>query len=225
MIRLKNGIRHAGLMALLLPILSVSAYAQSSSDILTVYAGPQSVAPLEIIHVTIEVAEESHDNLSNQIVVLTYIADGSVKKLSERTILGLVSFEVPAQRQAGLMKFTARLMDRVSNEAHIVVAAGRAQEFELDVERGDEEFSVNMSSDVIADKFGNKVSDLTFVSLDWIDTDGLKKKQSTQLLNGRVVVTSKCPSSFVAPLKIRAAVNSMQSTSRDVSEFCVKRKI
>ena len=67
---------------------------------LTVYAGPQSVVPLEIISVTVEAVNAQGGSLDNYPVTLSYNADGVAIMISGKTINGLVSFDVPAQTRA-----------------------------------------------------------------------------------------------------------------------------
>jgi len=75
-------------------------------------------------------------------------------------------------------------------------------------------------SDVIADEYGNPVSDLSLISVDWIDDEGLKARQSTQLLNSRILLTGTCPAKFYGALKVQANLNAIQSAPIDVSSYC-----
>lgn len=205
--------------------LSPDLQAETAHHDLTVYAGPQSVSPLEIIYVTLEATTTVKGRtLVNQEVELSYLVDGILKTLSGNMVHGLISFDVPAQETTGLMKFSAKISDVTSNEALISVVAGRPQKFSLNIKAGEKVATVNMASGVLTDLYNNPVSDLSLLSIDWIDSDGLIAHQSVQPMNGQVLVTAKCPAKFSSPLKIRAAFNTVQFLSRDISSLCFAEK-
>lgn len=203
--------------ALVFPAL-VSADTLTNS--VTVYAGPQSVSPGEPINVTVEATDRSGASLNKLPVTLSYKADGTIRTLTGRLEKGLVSFDVPAQTTAGHMTFSATVSGAYSNEAIVAVVAGRPQALYLTVKSGDAAQSVTLSSKVITDEFGNPISDLSPVIIDWIDQSGLKSRQTVQLLNGRVLLTTQCPVSFEGTLNIRAALGALQFTSPKLNALC-----
>ena len=185
-----------------------------------VYAGPQSVSPREIIHVTVEITGMRGNNINDETVNLSYMSDGVVKTLSGTPRHGLVSFDLPAQDTVGLMKFSANTKIGISGDALVTVVAAPPQPFSLKVQAGKHKGSIKLMSDVIADEYGNPVSDLSLISVDWIDDAGLKARQNTQLLNNRILLTGTCPSKFYGALKVRANLNGMQSAPVDISSYC-----
>ncbi len=185
-----------------------------------VYAGPQSVSPRETIHVTVEVTDMRGNNINDGNVSLSYVRDGVAKTLSGTPRHGLVSFDVPAQDTVGLMKFIANTEIGTSEEALVTVVAAPPQPFSLEVEAGRHLGTFNLVSDVIADEYGNAVSDLSLISVDWIDDNGLKARQNTQLLNSRILLMGTCPANFYGALKVQANLNAIQSAPLDVSSYC-----
>lgn len=185
-----------------------------------VYAGPQSVSPREIIHVTVEITGIRGNNINDETVILSYMSDGVVKTLSGTPRHGLVSFDLPAQDTVGLMKFSANTKVGISGEALVTVVAAQPQPFSLEVQAGKHSGNIKLMSDVIADEYGNPVSNLSLISVDWIDDAGLKARQNTQLLNNRILLTETCPSKFYGALKVQANLNGMQSAPVDISSYC-----
>jgi len=102
----------AALIIGLLPSTFVGA--DTLAKAVTVYAGPQSVSPGELIYVSVEAAHANGESVSEAQISLSYKVDGVVTSLSGWLENGLVSFEVPAQTQAGHMTFTAAVMRSVS---------------------------------------------------------------------------------------------------------------
>lgn len=207
--------------ALVFPAL-VSADTLTNS--VTVYAGPQSVSPRKPIFVTVEATDQSGASLNKLPVTLSYKADGTIRTFTGQLERGLVSFDVPAQTAAGHMTFSATVSGAYSNEAIVAVVAGRPQSLYLTVNPGDTAQSVTLSSKVITDEFGNPISDLTPVIIDWIDQSGLKSRQTVQLLNGRVLLTTQCPVSFEGTLNIRATLGALQFTSPKLNALCKLEK-
>ena len=185
-----------------------------------VYAGPQSVSPREIINVTVEITDISGNNINDGNVNLSYLSDGVVKALSGTPRNGLVSFDVLAQDSVGLMKFSANTKGGTSEEALVAVVAAQPQPFLLEAQVGKNMGTIKLMSDVIADEYGNPVSDLSLVSVDWIDDEGLKARQNTQPLNSRIRLIGTCPTKFSGALKVRANLNALQSSSIDISSYC-----
>lgn len=206
-----------GLLANLIPL---KAHADTASS-LTVYAGPQSVSPREVIHVTVEYADESGSSMNDKTVELSYISDGILKTVSGIPKLGLISFDVPAQDMTGLMIFSAKAADVTSNEALVTVVAGPPLPFKITAQPNQEPETLKLTSDMITDSHGNPIADLSLVSMEWIDFNGLKARQTVQLLNGRIALTANCPTNFTSPLRVRAAVNAIESVSKDVSADCL----
>ncbi|MEP1230969.1 MAG: hypothetical protein ABJG88_09870 [Litorimonas sp.] len=181
---------------------------------LNLYAGPQSITPHGVIHVSVQSAAPKIA------VELSYNSDEGYKVRTGMTERGLISFEVPAQKTIGQMRFTAKAGEHVSNSAIVSVFAGPPQDFSLNIERAKSVGSVNISSDVIRDAFENYISSLALVSLDWTDDNGLKASQSVQLTQGRIALETKCPEKFDGALTLRARVNSASSMSSNLSSLC-----
>jgi hypothetical protein len=195
--------------------------ADTLTNSVTVYAGPQSVSPGNPIFVTVEATDHSGASLNKMPVTLSYKADGTIKTLTGRLERGLVSFDVPAQTTAGHMTFSATVSDAYSNDAIVAVIAGRPQKLYLTAKSGDTAQSVTLSSEVISDEFGNPISDLSPVIIEWIDQSGLKGRQTVQLSNGRVLLTTQCPVNFEGTLSIRATLGALQFNSPKLNALCV----
>lgn len=205
---------------LLVNLIPLKAHADTATS-LTVYAGPQSVSPQEVIHVTVEITDKSGSSLHDKVVELSYISDGILKTVSGMPKLGLISFAVLAQDITGLMVFSAQAADITSNEALVTVVAGPPLPFKITAQPNQESDTLKLTSDVITDSHGNPISALSLVSMEWIDFNGLKARQTIQLQNGRITFTSKCPTDFTSPLKVRATVDVIESVSKDVSADCL----
>lgn len=193
---------------------SMPAFA--NSDALTIYAGPQSVAPDETIYVSVGVKMEA---LSGTPVTLSYNIEGMPFTLIKKTEYGVASFGVLAQKNAGQMRFKAQAEGMESEPAIVSVMAGSPKAFDLIIKRGGDN-TVDIFSNVITDEYNNAVSALSLVSLDWIDGQGLKSSQNAYLSRGAIELNSDCPAQYVPPLRIRASVNSASYTSLDLSRFC-----
>ena len=168
---------------------------------LNIYAGPQSLAPRETVYVTIQSEARETD------IELSYLSDGVEKILTGRTEDGLVSFELPAQKTVGHMSFTAKTDKGPFDTALVSVVAGAPQNFELSIRQGKQAESLEISSNVIRDAFGNAISDLALVSLDWVDDSGLISHQNTQLVQGRIALTANCPIAFSRRLQILSLIH------------------
>ena len=193
-------------------------FSRAHAESLIVYAGPQSVSPQEIIYVTIETAALEAD------VELSYIADGHRKTLTGITTHGLISFDVPAQTQTGHMSFTAKARHTESNTALVIVLSGAAETFKMTAKQSDQTGFVDISSDMVTDKYDNIISNLSLVSIDWSDANGLLARHSTQLSQGKIALTTQCPSKFIAPLRLTASINAVSTASPDLSELCRAEK-
>lgn len=202
----------------------ISARAQTPSDSLQVYAGPQTATPGQDISVTIEMTDVDGKSSHDETVQLTYISDGVSTSLSGKVSQGLVSFDIPAQRRAGTMTFIANADDLISNQTVVMVVAGEPIGFKFNVEPSRNANLVDLTTDVISDAFGNPVSDQTLISLDWIDQSGVKQSEFVQLLNGRMTYVSICPDAYAAPLKIRAVLKNVEVFSSELSDLCAARK-
>lgn len=199
----------------------VESYAESDSQILTVYAGPQSVSPRETIYITVEVTSSDDANIDNGTVELSFSLDGNNETQKASTVHGLVSFEVPAQKSAGLMEFSAQYNSSQSNKALVAVVAGTPEELSLKVAPSARGGNVDISSGIIKDSFENSISNLSLVTLNWIDDRGLIGRQSLQLSNGIIDHTIPCPKQISGALNLRATLNSLQFLSSDISRFCL----
>jgi len=216
----RNKLMHSVIATCLLTsLVTPKVYADTVRKI-AVYAGPQSVSPREIIDVTVEITGMRGNNINDGNVILSYMSDGVVKTLSGTPRHGLVSFDVPAQDTVGLMKFSANTKVGTSEEALVTVVAAQPQPFSLEAQAGKHTGTIKLMSDVIADEYGNPVSGLSLISVDWIDDEGLKARQSTQLLNSRILLIGTCPANFIGALKVQATLNTIQSTPIDVSSYC-----
>lgn len=193
-------------------ILTPSAQASN----LNIYAGPQSISPREAIHVTVQSAARK------VVVELSYNTDNGYEVRTGTTEHGLISFEIPAKKTVGQMRFTAKAGKNISNTAIVSVLAGPPQNFSLNIKRAKPVSSVEISSSVITDAFENPISDLALVSLDWADNNGLKASQDIQLTQGRIILRAKCPEKFDGALMLRARINSASSISSNLSSICRK---
>jgi len=102
----------------------------------------------------------------------------------------------------------------------VTVVAAQPQPFSLEVQAGKHIGTIKLMSDLIADEYGNPVSDLSLISVDWIDDKGLKTRQNSQLLNSRILLTGTCPAKFYGALKVQANLNAIQSAPIDISSYC-----
>jgi len=216
----RNKLMHSVIATCLLTSLVTPKVYADTVRKMAVYAGPQSVSPREIIHVTVEITGMRGNNINDGNVILSYMSDGVVKTLSGTPRHGLVSFDVPAQDTVGLMNFSANTKAGTSDEALVTVVAAQPQPFSLEAQAGKHTGTIKLMSDVIADEYGNPVSGLSLISVDWIDDAGLKARQNTQLLNNRILLTGTCPSKFYGALKVQANLNGMQSAPVDISSYC-----
>ena len=197
-------------IGLLWPYFIPSAHAVE----LNLYAGPQSITPREMIHVTVLSGEQK------TAIELSYISDDGEEIRTGTTEQGLISFEVPAQKTIGQMRFTVKAGPVVSNTALVSVLAGPPQNFTLSIKQGMQAGTVDISSGIITDQFGNSISDLTLASLDWIDERGLNASHNVQLTQGRIILGMKCPGEFEGSLTLRAAVSFAEYISTDISSLC-----
>lgn len=220
MTRLKRLIYSAITTSVLVNFIPLKVHADTGLS-LTVYAGPQSVAPRQTIHVTVEFTDESGNSMNKGNVEISYLSDGTLKTLSGTPKLGLISFDVPAQNTIGLMTFSAKAADVTSKKALVTVVAGSPLPFKITAQPSKEPETLKLTSNVITDSHGNLISDLSLVSMEWIDFDGLKIRQTVQLLNGQILLTTKCPAKFKSPLIVRASVGAIESVSKDVSADCL----
>jgi len=197
------------------------AHASEAIDILTVYAGPQSVSSDENIHVTVEARGESGKSVHDHLVRVSYLSNGISKTVSGKTEHGLVSFQVPAQSTVGLMKFTAATSAVVSNQAFVMVSAGPPEKFSLSIKSAQQAGAVDIHSGLIVDSFGNQVSGLSLISIDWVDNTGLQRTQNVQPTDGRLILTAACPRKWAGTLKIRASLKNTSALSSDISSLCL----
>ncbi len=198
--------------------------ALTSLKAITLYAGPQSVTPEQSIHVTIEANDLNGNSLDRQLIELSYVADGSAKTMTAKTHNGLVSFDVPAQKTAGLMIFSAKAGQMKSANAAVIVKAGQPKALQLKVRPNKVAGKVNLSIATIADEFGNPMSGLSLVTIEWLDDLGVKVRQQLQLSKGQVAYTGSCPVSFLGSLKVRATFKNIENISPDISNICSMRE-
>jgi len=210
-----------GLLANALPL---KAQADSGPS-LTVYAGPQTVSPLETIYVTVEVTDSRGKNMDTHSVQLSYMSDGELKSLSGTPKNGLISFDIPAQKSGGLMAFSALAKGTKSSEALVTIAAGAPNKLSLKFAAHHEDGNLKVFSEVIKDDFGNSVSDLSLVTLNWLANDNLIGSQSLHLSNGRINSGLSCPAQASGSLKVQALLNNLVFISPDLSEICRTDKV
>lgn len=201
-------------------LLTANAAAVNDRVGITIYAGPQSVTPEQSIHVTIEANDVYGYSLDNLAIELSYIADGRPQIMMAKTRNGLVSFDVLAQQTAGLMTFSAKSGAYTSTNAVVIVRAGQPEILQLTVMPNKISGAVNISLAAITDKFDNLVSDMSLVTIDWLDNSGVKGSEQIQLSKGQAAYTSSCPANFSGALRVRAAFKNVENISSDVSNIC-----
>lgn len=207
-------------LSLIISIGFSTAQAQASDERLQVYAGPQTALPGDTIAVTIEMSDGHGNSVQGETVQLIYISDGVPMSVSETISNGLVSFDVQAQRKAGVMTLQAFSGDLQSNNAQVLIVADQPMTFNLNVKPYRNANLVELSTETVSDAFGNPISDQTLVALSWIDSTGVKGTEAAQFSNGRINYKSICPSTYDAPLKIRAVLKNVEVFSSDLSEIC-----
>ena len=222
--RLKKIITIAFIAAVSTFTLPAVSYGGVIESTVTVYAGPQSVSPNQTIFVTVEATNEKAESLMNTKVELSYKADGMLRTLSGKTTRGLALFEVPAQTTAGLMTFSAAVKGVTSKTARVMVTGNAPEAFTLTVKRTKQPGHIAITSSAIADRYGNRVSDMSVVSVDWIDMSGLTAQQMIQPTNGRIIFTAMCPKIFTGALRVRASLQTQQITSDDISYLCTPKE-
>ena len=220
MVRLERIVCTAFAAILFAATLPSSAHANDTRKSVTIYAGPQSVSPGDIISVTVEATRADGKSLIDEVITMSFETDGVLETLSAKTTQGLALFEVPAQIKSGLMIFSANASGVASKEARIVVTANPPQAFTFKISRDEQVGYVEVVSSEIADEFGNHISDLSLVSVDWIDASGLNTRQMVQPTNGHIAFRAPCPSQFSGTLKIRASVQAQKITTPDIAELC-----
>lgn len=203
---------------------SGSGNAETVVKAVTVYAGPQSVTPENLIYVTVEATGAAKASLQNMPAVLSYQADGASKTITANLANGLASFQVPAQKSAGHMAFSATVSDVSSNEVNVVVTADHPHIFHLTAKQSEIAGSIALSSKLITDEFGNPISDLSAVIVDLLDQTGLKSRQMVHLSNGRVFLSVKCPASFEGALTVKTSLGKLRHTSPNLSTLCALRE-
>jgi len=194
------------------------------SSAVTIFAGPQSLSPREIISVTVQISPSTSNLSGTEKVELTYSADGEIKTLLGNAVHGLLSFDIVAQDRSGVMKFSAKVAGQVSQDTLVSVVPGPPQKLFLKIKPSNQPQQLTLSSGQITDAHGNTVSDQTLLALQWNDESGLIKSQNAQLLNGRLDVEVKCPSSYSGELTLRALLKTVQFSSSDLSAFCYSER-
>lgn len=187
---------------------------------LTTYAGPQSVSPGGIIHVTVESVDARGLNADAQDISLSYISNGTLKVISGTPSHGLTSFDLPAQSSAGVMNIWAQTSNVRSNVSLVTVTAGHPQSFSIQAKSNNDGQGIQFTSNIISDEYGNPVSDLSLLNLNWIDKTGLNIRQSAFPVNGRLLFVTNCPSHFSPPLRVRFTISNTASELKDVTSLC-----
>jgi len=187
---------------------------------LTLYAGPQSVSPLDTIYVTVEITDMHGHNMDREKVELSFLNDGKQQYISGYPKHGLISFDVPAQKRQGLMTFSAKAGGGTSNEVLVAIVAASPSELSLKIIASPKTGYLTISSKTIVDKFGNTVSDLSLTALNWIDNGSLIGSQSLQLSQGQLNHSLPCPAQFLGPLQLHASLSGLGFMSTDISTLC-----
>ena len=208
----------ASLTALGTPSVS---HGNSIPNKLTVYAGPQSVTPDTTIYVTVEAGQAGGESALETEVELSFNTDKGTKTLTGKTRQGLVSFEVPPRKKAGIMTFTAKAAGTSGNNARVLVIAAAPQAFSLTTQPAEPAGRIKIRTSVITDKYGNRISGLSSVTLDWIDSSGLRARQAAQPKDGKIALTLACPQTFKGALTLRASLQTLQVSSRNISHLCL----
>lgn len=185
-----------------------------------IYAGPQSVTPEQSIHVTVEVTKSDEYNSDNHLIELSYLSDGKAQSMTAKTNKGLISFDVPAQKTTGLMMFSGKAGTIKSTNAVVIVKAGQPETLQLYVRPTNVSGTVGVSLGIITDAFGNLVSDLSLVTIEWLDDLGVKVSEQVQLFKGQAAYTAPCPIGYIGSLKLRASFKNVENISPDVSSLC-----
>ncbi len=208
----------AGLSAL---AFTADSFAKPANTALTVYAGPQSVVPTQPVYVTVEATHPNGQSADDKEIALSFKRDGAHITLTGETKQGLASFKVAAGKTAGLMQFTAKAGTTRSDSVTVLITADRPQSFSLFTRATEQAGQIEIKSGLIADQYGNLISDITPVTLEWIDTSGLTAKQTARLQNSKLSLKRACPRSFTGALTIRASLQSLQIKSGDISNLCL----
>ncbi len=187
----------------------------------TLYAGPQSVMPKQIIYVTVEVNHSDGHSLNHYPVELSFELDGETNILTGSTIEGLASFEVPAQKTTGLMMFLANAGGVKSANGVVVVNAGLPEILALKLRPSKFSNTVEVSIGTVTDEFGNVVTDLSLVTIEWLDDLGAIRNEFVQLSKGQAEYIARCPAEYVGSLKVRASLKNITSHSSDISKMCL----
>lgn len=218
--RLNKIICTAFITAVSTSVLPAVSYAGEVKNTVTVYAGPQSVSPNQPIFVTVEATDKKAESLMNETVELSYKADGKLRTMRAKTARGLALFEIPAQTKAGLMTFVAAVKGTTSKTARVLVTASAPQAFTFTVKRTQQPEHITITSSPITDGYDNHISDMSLVSVDWIDMSGLNAQQMIHPRNGRIIFTAMCPRAFAGALRIRMSLQTQQFTTPDISSLC-----
>lgn len=206
-------------------LLVSEAWAKAETDQLKIYAGPQSVSPEDVIHVTVELVDIHGNSVDKKRVNLSYIADGVSKTLEGIVQNGLVSFDVAAQNSVGRMDFSAQAEGLISSTVPVRVVAAEPIVFKLSAKPSRAFGLVEFTSEIIVDAFGNPISDQNLVALSWVDSSGVKGTENTQLSDSRIFLDRSCPAKFIAPLRVRAVLKNTEVLSADLSSLCVDNEV
>ena len=123
----------SGLFTIIIGLTPAMSAKALDSNPITVFAGPQSLSPSEIISVTIQMPQSTGSFLGTEQVELTYTDDGVLKTLIGNAAHGLLSFNVAAQDSAGIMKFSAKALGQTSQEALVTIVPGLPQNLSLQI--------------------------------------------------------------------------------------------
>ena len=214
----------AAMLGAVFAALEGPAFAEPALKTVTVYAGPQSISPEKTIFVSVEMTGEAGQNLSGETVELSFISDGRSRAVTGETVNGIAAFEVPAQRRAGLMNFSASASEAQQATAHVLVTSSAPQVFTLSAKPSDKPGYVSLRSSVISDRYGNAISDMALISLNWIDSAGLRGKHTTQPVMGRINLSAPCPKTFTGALKLQASLQTLSVSTPDISTLCMAKE-
>ncbi len=170
---------------------------------INLYVGPQSVEPGEDIFIAIETMTKFMESSSADMVTIINADTG--QQYQAVVNQGLAYVEIKAPTRSGRLMFTAQSGAVKSAPAEVLVHAGRAEIFNLMIEKN--KGQVFVSSSIIADKFGNILDDGMSVDVELISETQIYSALTTRTYNGRIGLHIDCNvfSSFSTRLRARIA--------------------
>jgi len=185
------------------------------------YVGPETVTPGQDIFVMAELETVSGNSvLDGTFVTLTYTQDNKTFVHSGNAINGIAKFTISSGKRAGQIDFKAASENYTSTTAKTLVSSGEIRSFEAKSTLGLLPNSLQIETDIVADKYGNRVEDGTLASLVSRVDDRVSNIQSTYIANGRANFDWRCPVGVVGKHSLEVQIKQA-STFYDVSSsFC-----